>query len=746
MTLTLTVIMSIALSRPSAAPSGPVLVHPGAEGDLLAWLVAGPYPNEGALELRGTGFRTDYLGGEASAAPVEGTKNGTQAWRVALGRGTDGIDLNPVFRMASPAIGYVYTVLVSPKAQDAVLLFGSDDGARVFVNGEKVFEKQIARGVKRDEERVPIRLRAGDNRLLFKIEQGNGGWGLVARVVGENGKPIPGLAQRVELRSGESPGVVPLLRRLAGRPGTADVDALTAYDRSLRDATRWLERFRKEAKEPDRLERAIAVGRKAFDQAAEVDASQATAAATGARMAIQHAWTISRSPLLAKAQHPGPLFPDVDAKRENWVKPMPGGRYFVDAKGAPFLELGYNHNPDWAELEQANPLHDEYDPKRTDRWFANLQNHGVNIVRLMVETPQSGNLEEKVGTFRYEHMRWLDTIVTSARTHGIRLMVTPYDTFWMNLRADASPYWAANGGPIREKVQFLTDPRVAEYQKGRMRWLIDRYGNLGTIFCWEIMNEIDLWWGASPEQIRKWADGMSAYVRDYQTKRWGVGPMISLSMAEPKPVGINAETAFRRPDMEFATMHLYLGKSKGPNPGEEEQAADDFADGIAHARRESGDNRPVFDGESGPIDRWVQDPEQDRRLFQEMSWAHLMAGGAGIGLRWPYRGPHHLTPGMLDSLKAIRGYVDGVPWTRLNGPMETLNLGAPANWRVRGFATAKGAIYRVQNRGQLGTLTIPGATRVRVYDVATGKWLAPTSGATVTVPADLKDIALYAER
>jgi mannan endo-1,4-beta-mannosidase len=731
--------MSYTLAQP-LAPAQSVNVRLGPEGDLLAWLVAGPYPNVGALEMRGTGFRTDYLSGEAKAAPVEGTKHGIHAWRPEVGRGTTGIDLNPVFNNASPAIGYVYTTLVSPKDQDAVLLFGSDDGARVILNGEKVFEKQIARGITRDEERVPIRLRAGENRLLFKIEQGNGGWGLVARVVDGEGKPLPGVVQRMDFaKNGKS---LPILRRLAGRSGAADVDALLSFEETNRTATRWLDRFRSEASDPARLERALAVGKKALDSAA--DADQASAAAKGGKMAVDHALAEVRAPFVAKAQNPGPLFADVDAKRGNWIARMPEGRYFIDRRGAPFLPLGYNHNPDWPELEQAHPLHDQFDPKRTDRWFAKLQANGVNLVRLMVETPPSGNIEEKPGVFRFEHMRWLDTVVGAARKHGIRLMVTPYDTFWMNLRADASPYWAANGGPIQEKIQFLTDPKVMELQKGRMRWLIDRYGNLDTIFCWEIMNEIDLWWGANPEQIRKWADEMSAYVRDYQMKKWGAGPMLSLSMAEPMPKEGNAETAFRRSDLDFATMHLYMGKSKGPNKGEEEQAADDFASGVRYARAETRDNRPVFDGESGPIDRWVADEKQDDLLYHEMSWAHLMAGGAGPGLRWPYRNPHHVTPGMLRTIKSMRVFIDGVPWTRLTGAIEGDQPASPSAWRVRGFVTAKGGIYRIQNRGKGGRFAVPGATRIRPFDVRTGKWLAPVTGNSVEV--GLPDLAFYVER
>jgi mannan endo-1,4-beta-mannosidase len=743
MTLPLALFMSLSLSQGTA----PVALLPTETGDIVAWLVAGPYPNEGALQLRGTGFATDYLAGEAKVDPKEGDANGVERWRLAVGRNERGIDLNPVFRNASPGIGYAFTDVISSRAQDAVLLFGSDDGAKVYLNGVKVFEKQIARGIKRDEERIPIRLVEGENRLLFKIEQGDGGWGLVARIVDEKGQTPPGLRYSLDLQpnsSGEDP--LAWLHRLGGKPGTVNVFDLTSYWDARERVRRWIDRFESRgAANPDRVRRALDLGARALVAASD-DATSASAAAHGATLAIETAYTAARAPLQAKAQNPAPLFPDVRVASQDWVRPMPGGRYFVTGKGTPFLPLGYNHNPDWPPLEFAHLLHDDYRADAADKWFAKLKAHGLNLVRLMVETPPSGNVEEKPGTFRYEHMLWLDQVVKAARKHGIRLMVTPYDTFWMNLRAETSPYWAENGGPIREKIQFITDPKLRELQKGRMRWLIDRYGNLDTIFCWEIMNEIDLWWGATPEQIRTWADDMAKYVLNYQRQKWGRGPMLSMSMAEPMPKGAAAENAFRRPDLDFATMHLYIGASRAPNPGEEEKAADDFASGVVHALAEIRDNRPVFDGESGPIDRWVPEEDRDNRLYHEMSWAHLMAGGAGPGLRWPYRGPHHLTEGMLDTLAAMRKFVDGVPWSRLNGAMVKAAPVPPEGWRVRGFATAKGAIYRVQNRGQAGSLTVPGATRIRPFDIGKGEWLPAKSGDTVKVAAETGDLALYADR
>nr|GFC97587.1 hypothetical protein [Tanacetum cinerariifolium] len=55
--------------------------------------------------------------------------------------------------------------------------------------------------------------------------------------------------------------------------------------------------------------------------------------------------------------------------------------------------------------------------------------------------------------------------------------------------------------------------------------------------------------------------------------------------------------------------------------------------------------RPFFDSEHGPIytfnNRRRTLPEAfDDAYFRHMQWAHFASGGAGGGLRWPYRQPH----------------------------------------------------------------------------------------------------------
>lgn len=741
-----------------------VSVRLGGQGDILAWLVSGPFPNVGALERRGTGFARDYLanaGGEAQAAAVEGApippireeretdpalRNPRRpGWRLAVGTTKGGLDLAALLDGSKPAIAYCYTELVSAHDRDVTLLFGSDDGAKVYLNGDLLFHKQIARGVKRDEDRVPLHLHAGVNRLLFKIEQGDGGWGLMARLVDPNGAPTGGVVERIAISPAgdrREPLAVARLRQMRGEPGALDVESAQAYAAILDRADLWVRRFRAEAEAPERLEAAIRNARQSVS-ASEGDADRLSAAlAVGART-IQRAYDRSRAPLVRAVQNPRPLVATKVA-REDYLRTMPGGHYFVHADGKPFVPIGYNHNPDWPEFEPANPLAPNYDPERVDRYFAHLHDMGVNLVRLMVETPPTGNLEDAVGTISPEHVRWLDRIFLNARRQGIKLMVTPYDTFWMNLRADASPYWAENGGPIRNKIDFYTKPELLRAQERRMRFLIDRYGNTGDVFCWEIMNEADLWWGANAQQLATWSHAMARYVRDYERRKWGRNHMVTMSAAASEPKGAMATLFYRSPDFDFATTHLYIGASRAPT--EPLEPALNAAEGVRYALSQIRDDRPYLDGENGPIDRWIASAALDDAVFHNMIWAHLAAGGAGSGLRWPYRNPHHLTEGMLASLRAMRTFADAVDWAAMAGARQPVTVSARVS---AGIGSAKAALVWAAEAAE--TLRVDwagGRFRYRIFDTLTGKWVGEgvTEDGNIKIPSMTTNPAIWFAR
>jgi hypothetical protein len=54
---------------------------------------------------------------------------------------------------------------------------GSDDGIKVWINGQVVHQWEGQRGHAPGSDQQAIHLEAGVNRVLVKVSQLNGGWG-----------------------------------------------------------------------------------------------------------------------------------------------------------------------------------------------------------------------------------------------------------------------------------------------------------------------------------------------------------------------------------------------------------------------------------------------------------------------------------------------------------------------------------------------------------------------------------------
>lgn len=93
-------------------------------------------------------------------------------------------------------VAYLRTEIWSPEEQMAVLEVGSDDGVKVWLNGEVVHANNAMRGVQPGQDRVDVTLRRGWNELMLKVTQGGGGWGACVRPVDSEGKPLQDVKER----------------------------------------------------------------------------------------------------------------------------------------------------------------------------------------------------------------------------------------------------------------------------------------------------------------------------------------------------------------------------------------------------------------------------------------------------------------------------------------------------------------------------------------------------------------------
>ena len=82
--------------------------------------------------------------------------------------------------------GMVY--VISPDNRDVLMLVGSDDGVRIWLNEELIHTNPAYRGAYPDQDRIPVSLKKGRNTLLIKVLQGGGGWGYYVRFADPEGK------------------------------------------------------------------------------------------------------------------------------------------------------------------------------------------------------------------------------------------------------------------------------------------------------------------------------------------------------------------------------------------------------------------------------------------------------------------------------------------------------------------------------------------------------------------------------
>ncbi len=97
-----------------------------------------------------------------------------------------------VFNPKDNVSGYAVIHVKAPQAMEARLYVSHDDGGRAWLNGTKIHDNGKGT-MKADEFNVALKLEEGWNRLLFKVSNGSGGYGLLMRITDGNKAAIPGL-------------------------------------------------------------------------------------------------------------------------------------------------------------------------------------------------------------------------------------------------------------------------------------------------------------------------------------------------------------------------------------------------------------------------------------------------------------------------------------------------------------------------------------------------------------------------
>jgi hypothetical protein len=63
------------------------------------------------------------------------------------------------------------------------MTLGSNDGAKVWVNGEVIYNEHVGRGAVADQVFLEADLKKGSNHVLVKVENLGYNWGLYLRII-----------------------------------------------------------------------------------------------------------------------------------------------------------------------------------------------------------------------------------------------------------------------------------------------------------------------------------------------------------------------------------------------------------------------------------------------------------------------------------------------------------------------------------------------------------------------------------
>ena len=455
-----------------------------------------------------------------------------------------------------------------------------------------------------------------------------------------------------------------------------------------------------------------------------------------------------------------------------WIERAPGAPYFVDDAGAAWTPIGQNDAITWPELAglyrrrapdavsppPPRPRRPPGPPPRPPPQYCHREHR---------------YLERPPGRFVPAMVRLWDDLVAMCRRTGMRLLLTPFDTFFTWIRWRFHPYNAANGGPCARRDQLLTCRATRELVKRRLALASDRWGGDGAVFAWDLWNEMHpAQGGGDPDCFADFIGDVGPWLRDHETRTHRRAHLQCVSVFGPelgwKPV-LN-EPIFRHPALDFASSHFY---DEGTIDFPQDTVAPALAAGrlTREALAQIRDDRPFFDSEHGPIHtfkdhhRTLPEPFDDE-YFRHMQWAHLASGGAGGGMRWPNRHPHTLTPGMRRAQRAMADFLPLVDWPRfrrrnLNEDIAVETEGVAAF----GCGDARQAVVWLLRRGPFAadgrlapaqgpvTIRVPGLTagpcRAVAWDTDAGREAGRLSGnatgngvLALTMPRVAGDLAL----
>lgn len=171
------------------------------EGFVTKWLLLAPIPfAEG--QNAGDALSKEQVKGEAQLKPKDGDKitvGGKElTWKTYAAK-EHFFDFNDLLGAQTEySVGYaVAYVFADQEMKDVRMKTGSDDQARVYLNGKQVLNQPDARPLEKDQDTTTVTLQKGTNVIVFKVINEGVDWSGCMRFTDAQGAPLKELKTRL---------------------------------------------------------------------------------------------------------------------------------------------------------------------------------------------------------------------------------------------------------------------------------------------------------------------------------------------------------------------------------------------------------------------------------------------------------------------------------------------------------------------------------------------------------------------
>ncbi|MCP4248861.1 MAG: CehA/McbA family metallohydrolase [bacterium] len=148
------------------------------------WMAVGYFPNPEPKALVTIGYGPETEGG-CQAAAFDGKGDGPIAWQARQADESGYLDLGTLHGgsgLGQNAIAYARTWLFAPDDRTVRFALGTDDGCRLWINDVLIHEDNTRHGADPYRYVGRMQLKSGWNRVLVKVENGVGDFGLYFRI------------------------------------------------------------------------------------------------------------------------------------------------------------------------------------------------------------------------------------------------------------------------------------------------------------------------------------------------------------------------------------------------------------------------------------------------------------------------------------------------------------------------------------------------------------------------------------